>query len=162
MDVTYDFKDIYKAIDNVRNSISAKLIELGNRAVALAVESGKYENITGNLRSSIGYVVSKDGKIIDEGGFAKIYGRGANMQKVSFLAKGKPVSFIAKGKSGDGSEGSKQGIEYAREIASQYPKGLVLVVVAGMEYASFVNTKGFDVLDTAESYIDSQMKSFAL
>ena len=161
MGVTYDFKDIYKTIENVQGNISAKLIELGNRAVALAVEKGEYENITGNLRSSIGYVVVKNGKIIDEGGFTKIPGRGANMQKVSFIARGELVSFKARGKSGDGSEGSKQGIEYARKIASQYPKGLVLVVVAGMEYASYVNSR-FDVLNTAGSYIDSQMKKIAL
>ena len=75
---------------------------------------GNYQNITGDLRSSIGYVIAYNGKIIKEGGFYKIQGRGNNMQKVEFTTKdGKQVSFWAKGKFGDGSHGSKEGLEFA-------------------------------------------------
>lgn len=41
-------------------------------------------------------------------------------------------------------------MDFTRTIATEYPKGITWVVVAGMEYASFVNAKGFDVLDRAE------------
>ena len=75
-------------------------------------------------------------------------GRGENMQKVDFTTKrGKSVVFWAKGRSGDGSEGSQTGMDFAR---AEYPEGITLVVVAGMDYASIVNAKGFDVLDSAE------------
>ena len=41
-------------------------------------------------------------------------------------------------------------MDFARAIAAEYPEGITLVVVAGMDYASIVNAKGFDVLDSAE------------
>ncbi len=151
MGVTWDFSDVRKAVEDTLNELINKLVYAGETAVKIAVSSGKYQNITGNLRSSIGYVLAKDGKVIKEGGFKRVAGFGANMQRVKFTTiSGKDVNFIARGKSGDGSEGSRKGLEYAREIISQHPKGFTLVVVAGMEYASFVNAKGFDVLDSAE------------
>ena len=89
--------------------------------------------------------------MVREGGFKQVTGRGENMQKVDFTTKrGKSVVFWAKGRSGDGSEGSQTGMDFARAIAAEYPEGITLVVVAGMDYASIVNAKGFDVLDSAE------------
>lgn len=124
-----------------------RLIEAGEMACQEAIKIGDYEDITGNLRSSIGYVIAYDGRIIKEGGFYKIQGRGANMQKVEFTTKnGKNVSFWAKGKFGDGSEGSRKGLEFARSKISS--SGYSFVLVAGMEYASFVSSKGYDVLDS--------------
>jgi len=32
------------------------------------------------------------------------------------------------------------------DIAAQYPTGMILVVVAGMEYAAAVESKGYDVI----------------
>lgn len=151
MGVTWDFSDVYKSIDDELNKLVNKLIYAGELAVQTAVQNGRYQNITGNLRSSIGYVLARDGKIIKEGGFNKVAGFGANMQRVRFTTiSGKDVNFIARGKSGDGSEGSKQGLIYARQIVSTHKKGYTLVVVAGMDYASYVNARGFDVMDSAE------------
>ncbi len=159
MAVKYDFSDISKAMDEFYNEIIAYLVELGESAYKTAVDSGKYQNITGNLRSSIGYVITMNGKIVKEGGFTKIQGRGINYQKVDFTTKNeKVVSFWAKGKSGDGSEGSKQGLEYARSLALQLTKGFTLIVVAGMDYASYVNSKGLDVIDTAEAKVITMLK----
>ena len=159
MGVKWDFSDVWRSIDDELHELVNKLVYAGEMAVQTAVNSGKYQNITGNLRSSIGYVIAKNGKIIKEGGFKKIPGFGANMQRVKFTTiSGKDVNFIAKGKSGDGSEGSQSGLEYAREIVSQYSNGFTLVVVAGMEYASFVNAKGFDVLDSAELKVINLME----
>ncbi|WP_288896887.1 hypothetical protein [uncultured Capnocytophaga sp.] len=36
------------------------------------------------------------------------------------------------------------------ELKSKYPKDLVLIVVAGMNYAAYVEAKGFNVLSSAE------------
>lgn len=58
-----------------------RLIQAGEAAVQKAVVDGNYQNITGDLRSSIGYVIAYNGKIIKEGGFYKIQGRGNNMQR---------------------------------------------------------------------------------
>lgn len=77
----------------------------------------------GNLRSSIGYGIAKDGKVIVQGGFDKTL---------------------------DGEEGVRKGIAYVNEIAQKFPHGIVLIVEAGMHYASYVADKGYDVLDSAE------------
>lgn len=124
-----------------------RLIQAGEEGVKKAIEEGNYQNRTGDLRSSIGYVIAYNGNIIKEGGFHKIRGHGENMQKVEFTTKeGKKVSFWAKGKFGDGTNGSNIGLEFARSKISN--KGYSFVLVAGMEYASYVSSKGFDVLDS--------------
>ena len=128
----------------------SRLAEAGEAAIAEAVTKGKYQNITGNLRSSIGYVIGYDGKVIREGGFHKVQGRGESYQRVTFTTRnGKKVDFWAKGKFGDGSEGSRKGLELARSVIAK-TKGYSFVIVAGMEYASYVNSKGYDVMDSAK------------
>lgn len=82
-----------------------------------------YMDWTANLRSSIGYIVAIDGKIIQMSEFEPIKG---------------------------GAEGSAKGKQYALQLVEQYPQGTVLIVVAGMHYASYVTAKGYDVLDSAE------------
>ena len=148
------FKGDISGLDELEKQIEDyyinRLIEAGEAACQKAITSGKYENITGNLRSSIGYIIAYNGKIIKEGGFYKIQGHGENMQHVAFTTKaGENVDFWAKGKYGDGTEGSRKGLELAR-TKIRGTKGFAFVLVAGMEYASFVNTKGYDVIDSGE------------
>jgi len=45
------------------------------------------------------------------------------------------------------------------QLARQYPKGMVLVVVAGMEYAAAVESKGYDVI-TGSSQEGEQLMAF--
>ncbi len=78
---------------------------------------------TGNLRSSIGYMVFKDGVAIHEG-----YSQ-----------------------TKEGSEGTRAGQRLAKKVGSKHSKGLVLVVTAGMNYAVHVESKDRDVLTSAES-----------
>lgn len=82
-----------------------------------------YMDWTANLRSSIGYVISVDGDIVFEAGFEVV-------------------------KNGD--DGASAGRKLAREVAKRFPHDMVLIVVAGMQYASYVADKGYDVLDSAE------------
>ncbi|MGN0237601.1 MAG: hypothetical protein ACI4AK_05900 [Lepagella sp.] len=86
-----------------------------------------YIDHTANLRSSIGYVISCDGNIRTNGGFKA---------------------------EANGSDGAAIGSKYAKEVAGRYPEGIVLVVVAGMEYAAYVSAKGYDVIDSAELLAD--------
>lgn len=81
-----------------------------------------YIDWTANLRSSIGYVVIRDGHIVTEGGYTAISG---------------------------GKEGARTGRDYARSLAAEFPRGYALVVTAGMEYAGYVADKGYDVIDSA-------------
>lgn len=69
---------------------------------------------TGNLRSSIGYTIFQEGEEVAVSAFQQI---------------------------GDGAEGSRRGKEYAREIAEKYTETYCMAVVAGMEYAEYVEAK---------------------
>lgn len=86
-----------------------------------------YIDWTANLRSSIGYVIASDGKIVSQSTFEN---------------------------TASGAEGAKSGIQYAKEVVRKFPEGIVLIVVAGMQYASYVSGKGYDVLDSAELLAD--------
>lgn len=129
------------------------LIRTGEEFEKTARQNGDYQNWTGNLRSSIGYAVLKDGKIIKESAFEKVQGSGANSAIVGFTTKeGRTVNFHAKGKSGDGSEGQRIGRELIHELASTYNKGYVLLCVAGMRYAMFVEAIGNRDVITRSAY----------
>lgn len=158
--LSYDLSDVDDFILEAYRQVFAFLAQLGQSAYETAVQEGKYNNITGNLRSSLGYVISMDGKIVKEGGFKRIDGRGENYEKVFFTTRSqKTVQFWAKGKSGDGSEGSRQGLSYARDLASKHTKGVTLVVVAGMDYASYVNDiHKLNVIDTAEAKVIAMLQ----
>lgn len=154
----WDFSDVDGFFEECFREVFAHLVEMGEEAYETAVREGRYQNITGNLRSSLGYVIAQDGKIIKEGGFKQIQGRGENYEKVFFTTKAqKTVQFWARGKAGDGSEGSRQGIEYARSLARS-SKGIMLIVVAGMDYASYVNSRGYDVMDSAEEKVITHLQ----
>lgn len=103
--------------------------------VNLAKKTDTYTDRTNNLRSSIGYVLYKDG------------------QKVS-------ASFEKAGAGGDGNGaiGTQKGESYAQTVASQFSKGYVVVLVAGMDYAAYVEAKGFDVITSAGNQIDPAIK----
>lgn len=72
---------------------------------------------TGNLRSSIGYIIALDGQPITMSGFPKVDGPRRNETTV---------------------DGSQEGRSYAQNLCSLYPQGIALIVVAGMEYAAYV------------------------
>ena len=84
---------------------------------------------TGNLRSSIGYAVFRDGKVVAE-----------NFEVVK-----------------SGKEGSEKGKSIAENISKKYPDGILLVVVAGMNYALKLESKGRDVLTTAELFAQTEL-----
>ena len=56
------------------------------------------------------------------------------------------------GEDGDGSAGGSSGKAYAEKLAAKFPQGIALIVVAGMEYAAFVQNKGYNVLIEAEDF----------
>lgn len=86
-----------------------------------------YIDWTANLRSSIGYVVVVDGEIVVSSAFQ-----------------------AERGEKGNGEEGARRGREFAQGLASRVPEGkMALILVAGMHYAAYVSSKGYDVLNTA-------------
>ncbi|WP_320980047.1 hypothetical protein [Bacteroides sp.] len=114
---------IDERIERLKQAIIYNLCAIGEKVRNEALERGSYTDQTKNLRSSVGYVIVIDGQLY----------------KVSEF--GKP----------DGNnEGKEIGASYAQSLISKFPKGIVLIVVAGMKYAGYVSAKGYNVLDSSE------------
>ncbi len=120
-------KYIKMQVERIINALIYNLQYVGERCLNAARETDSYKDRTGNLRSSLGYVIVLDGKIKYQSDFEVVK---------------------------QGGNGAKSGIQYAKEVARQFPEGIVLIVVAGMKYASFVSATGRDVLDSAELLAD--------
>lgn len=114
-------------MERLKNDIVYNLCAIGEQVLNAARLTNSYKDQTGNLRSSIGYVVSVDGEIVQMSSFDVVK---------------------------EGGEGAKGGKEYAMQLVRDFPKGIVLIVVAGMNYASYVSAKGDDVLDSSELLAD--------
>lgn len=121
----------------ITDFITLRFEQIGEEAVKIARENGSYHDITGNLRSSIGYIILNDGKIV---------------------RRGQPETYA--GSSGDGAKGVAEGQALLNRLKAKFPWGIVLIICAGMEYAAFVeNVKHKDVLTSAEHLAESLMKT---
>lgn len=140
--LSYDkkaFKDIAdmmaEKVKRLEEAIEFNVIyHIGPDVTTHAKTYKTFKDQTSNLVSSIGFVLAKNGEVISMGGFE---------------AKGGP--------NGDGSEGVKKGKEYAEELARSVGKGYVLIVVAGMNYASYVEAKSYNVLTASGTYLESEV-----
>lgn len=118
---------------NIIKSLIVKLSMIGESCVKIAREKGSYGDVTGNLRSSIGYVILYDGNPV---------------------INGNPARY--KGKHGDGAAGPPAAEALLARLRSKYPRGLVLIVCAGMSYAAYVEAVYHkDVLTSAELKMES-------
>lgn len=125
-------KKIYAKLQMQRKKLIEFLVmqlsRIGEACIEKARNCGDYNDITGNLRSSISYIVMNDGEIVIHG-------------------QSKQYS----GKSGDGAQGVAEGEALLQRLKAKFPWGVVLIVCAGMEYAAFVeNVRGKHVLIDAE------------
>lgn len=114
---------LIRGIDKFNIEIIQTLKYVGEKVVNEARDQGSYLNQTGNLRSSIGCGIVKDGRLISTFGFQQVK---------------------------DGKEGIDTGKSYLKELISKNPKGLVLIVVAGRNYAAYVEARGLNVLNSSE------------
>jgi len=131
--------DIDGRINRFAVSIEQRIIwtlaMVGENFVNDARNIRTYQDQTGNLRSSIGYIIAQDGNIIQE----NIEGK---------------------------AEGRSQAKKIADEVLRENKKGFVLIVVAGMEYAAAVESKGYDVITgsvpAAKALLKSKIKEYSL
>lgn len=93
---------------------------LGESLVKYAKDSHNYTDRTGNLTNSIGYVVVHDKKVISFGGL------------------------------NHSGEGSDSGMKVAMKMAEKTLSSFSLIIVAGMNYAAYVEAKGYNVILPAE------------
>lgn len=113
-----------RGIAMIEESIVEKLSIIGEHGVNFArnqERDGAWKDDSGNLRSSIGYVIFRYGQSLFDFGFE-----------------------------GAGPEGPARGKALAMQVGLQYRDSwFVLVIVAGMAYAVDVESRGRDVLSGA-------------
>ncbi len=111
----FGLNEVKQIFDEFISEQEDKQLEMLQRAgedfVNKARDLKTYQDDTGNLRSSIGYIILKDGEIIDE-------------------------NFQVSEKGTDKKTGLEKGRTFAEEIAQEHPDGFVLIGVAGMHYAA--------------------------
>lgn len=118
---------IAERIERNRKALIYNLHVVGEQVLNVARTTRSYQDQTGNLRSSVGYVIADNGKILTMSSFDVVK---------------------------NGKEGSNIGKEYIKDVVSKHPEGVALIVVAGMNYASYVSDRGKDVIDSAELLAD--------
>ena len=119
-------------IERLKIYILRTFMYIGEACLNKARSTDSYKDQTGNLRSSIGYIITADGRVIKSSDFA-----------------------IVK----SGSQGAKDGLAYAKKVAKEFPQSVCLIVVAGMKYAAYVSARGYDVLDSSELCADQMTES---
>lgn len=117
----------------VLNAYNLAGLEFVKSARIKTKAEGGFGDITGNLRSSIGYIVMLNGKQMF-----------ADFTEADFGTERAP--------------GTLQGSIFANEIADGYPRGIVLVCVAGMQYAAAVESKGYDVITGSTLELETRLK----
>lgn len=111
---------------------------VGNEFVKMARsktrDQGGFGDVTGNLRSSIGFVIVDHGNIV-ESGFEQVV---------------------------NGNEGMNKAQQLTRELSDDFMDGFALIVVAGMEYAAAVENRHHKDVITGSSVVAEAMLKSAL
>lgn len=123
--------DLSKMLVRNENIILMNLNRIGLNFVTNARTIDTYKDQTGNLRSSIGYVITTDGVVITDNFEATL-----------------------------NEDGREQGEQYAIEISSKERGKYVLVCVAGMNYAGYVEAMGYDVITGSELLAKQDFKKY--
>lgn len=130
-DINELFTQVAKIIDR---EVTLELQYLGeecNNKIRNRSSEDSWIDQTGNLRSSIGYSVLRQGEKKAQGGFTSILGAEI---------------------------GGKLGRSYIKHIAELYADDYALIVVAGMDYAQYVEAmKNKDVLATTRMWAEAEI-----
>lgn len=113
--------------------IVTMLSYVGDEFVRIARTEGDYRDRTGNLRNSIGFSIVIEGDVVQR----QQGGRG-----ISPSAEAK--QFMD---------------EIVSRIKKEHPHGAVLVCVAGMDYAYWVEKKDYEVISNSAGRADSILKA---
>lgn len=127
MGITLDISGTRKRTIQFKGSAEDKLVlackyageKFVKDARSFSKAQGGFGDVTGNLRSSIGYFIVKNGQVVE--------------------------SLVYSGNSGTD---RKKGVSAGKQLIESWPKkpGIQLVGFAGMNYASFVESRGLNVI----------------
>ena len=130
-------EDVRKRFDAFLTEIEKKQIvrlkQLGEMCLINARNNKGYMMQTGALLSSTGYQVFVDGVAVHSQFYASSWAE-----------------------SGAAATGMKGGQSIAERVGKE-TKGVALVVVAGMNYAAYVEAKGYNVLSSAEHLAEREL-----
>lgn len=115
--------------DELTDFLVFRLEQIGVECIKIARKPGTYHDVTGNLRSSINFEVLVNGQPVRQGTTEQFDGT-----------------------QGHGENGPTEAQKLLNSLHSQYPKGVVLVVVAGMSYAAYVENIRHKVVLTEAKY----------
>ena len=119
---------VKERVENLKKAVESTLEYIGERAIEVArttsLKGKDFTDRTGNLRSSMGYVIAFNGAVMHRAGFSTV---------------------------NKGAQGAHEGAQYCEQVAKTFSHGYALVVAAGMHYATYVSARGYDVLDSAET-----------
>lgn len=114
------------------------LCVLGERVVKYARENGNYTDQTSNLRNSIGYIVVQSNKVVHD----------------SFVGQTPPRNDPHS--MANAEKAHQRGLAYANQVGVTLGGyKTYLVWVAGMEYARYVEAKGFDVIQGSGDWVEA-------
>lgn len=121
-------------VDRAEEKMYILMQRAGEEFVKIAREKGKYIDHTGNLRSSVGYVIVANGKVLSE-------------------------NFELSENGTDKVAGKQRAKRLTGELATLYNKGFVLIGVAGMKYAVIVEAmENKDVISSAASHTEDWIR----
>lgn len=127
-------RELQKEAARVRRLTIRAFSMLGEKCVTKARDRSGEESWfdqSGNLRSSIGYVIAYQGEIIHYSAFSQVK---------------------------QGTDGTKVGKELAEELVKEFTNDYVLIVVAGMNYAEKVeDMENKDVLASTELWVNEEL-----
>lgn len=126
-------------VDRAEEKIYLLMQRAGEEFVKIARQKGAYRDQTGNLRSSIGYVIAKDGDVLTE-------------------------NFELSKKGSEKSLGMREAKRLTSDLIGLHKNGWVLIGVAAMPYAAAVEAiHNLDVVSVAaeetEEWIRKQSKT---
>ena len=122
-------------LERLEAAIINAMAYAGVQCTREAREGRNYLDHTGNLRSSTGFAILVNGKVHTKGGFEQVARQGKQPKGAVY-------------------DGDKVGEKFLLSVIKEFPRGIVLVVVAGMKYAAAVSDYGFNVLDSSERMAD--------
>ena len=138
--------DVSKIFNKLQNQTDAAIVNLlartGEEFIKLARGIKTYQDHTGNLRSSIGYIIIRNG--------------------VRLIGEISPA-----GVGTDQHSGVDEGRKLLRELSAIYNTGYVLICCAGMKYAALVeaggekNRRPYDVISNSADKSDDFIRKEA-
>lgn len=135
-EITTDMKALSVQIEKeIENQTIKHLSMILHRAIELVrtkMLNTAYQDHTGNLNSATGFIIYKDGKVVHK-------------------------DFRESDIGTDKVTGLKEGLNIALNELRE-SKGWGVVLVSGMEYASWVESRGFEVLRGTQGKIDVYLK----